>query len=327
MKKKTFRAAAYTLLLTALCTTTLTLTACGDDDGDTTPITPPTTEVSNLTQNMLTGTWKRIHSRGQETENGRVTDTWDKNVERDNEFFVFYTDGRTVRYDYEDDFRKYVAEAQTTYTLSAGRATFANGTLSNVRIAEYSDNQMVIVYTLRDDDDPNELKQYIDTLRRTSERTDVLDIYDGSTTNPTDLWNPNAPDATNLTKANLQGTWQVTNSKGYTLDNGKVTEPWNKNVERDNDYFVIYPEGNLQLMEFDDDRQAWKIDGQATFSLLDGRATFTSNTLLSLRVLECDGQQMTLQYYTQDAYFSTVQDRYTQTLRRISERTDFLGVK
>ena len=326
MNKKSFLNPSLWLLFAALLCTPLVLTSCGDDDPDT-PVTPPSGETTQLTQAQLTGTWKRIHSRGQETKNGTVTDTWDKDVERKQDYFVFYTDGRAVLYDYKDDYRRWVAEASASYTLQDGRAVFATGSLREVRIVSCSGDEMVIVYTLQDDDDPTELKQYTDTLRRTSQRTDQLDIYDPTSEQLTDLYNPNAPEATTLTAAAMQGTWQVTTNKGYTLNKDKVGDRWNRDARGDNEYFIIYPEGSIKLQTFHYQMQAWKVDGQGTFALQDGRATFQSTYFLNLRILSLSGDQITLHYYTQDPYFSYIQDYYTKTLTRVSERTDFLGVK
>lgn len=327
MNKKSILHPSLWLLLAALLCTPVALPSCGDDDDPATPVTPPSGEDTQLTQDKLTGTWLRIHSRGQETKSGTVTDTWDKDVEREQDYFVFYTDGRAVRYEYEDDYRRWVAEAEAGYTVQNGRAVFTTGTLRQVRIVACSSDEMVIVYTLQDDDDPTELKQYTDTLRRTSQRTDQLDIYDPSTERLTDLYDPDATEATTLTAAAMQGTWQVTQSKGYTLDGGKAGDRWNRDARGDNEYFIVYPEGSVTRMTFDYQHQAWKRDGQATFTLRDGRAAFQSTYFLGLRILALADGQMTLHYYTQDQYFSSIQDRYTKTLSRVSERTDFIGVK
>lgn len=327
MNKKSIFHPSLWLLLAALLCTPLVLTSCGDDDDPSSPVTPPNGEATQLTQAQLTGTWKRIHSRGQETKNGAVSDTWDKNVEAEQGYFVFYTDGRVVRYEYEDDYRRYVAEAEASYAVQDGRAVFTTGTLRQVRIVSCDGDQMVIVYTLQDDDDPTELKQYTDTLRRSSQRTDQLDIYDPSTERLTDLYDPNAPEATTLTAAAMQGTWQVTVNKGYTLAEGSAEDRWNRDARGDNEYFIVYPEGSITRMTFDFQHQAWKRDGQATFTLQDGRATFQSTYFRDLRILALDNGQMTLHYYTLDQYFSSIQDRYTKTLSRVSERTDFIGVK
>lgn len=326
MNKKSILNPSLWLLLAALLCTPLALTSCGDDDPDT-PVTPPSGEATQLTQAQLTGTWKRIHSRGQETKNGTVTDMWDKDIEGQQDYFVFYADGRAVRYDYEINYRRWVAEAEAGYSVQNGRAVFTTGSLREVRIVSCSGDEMVIVYTLQDDDDPTELKQYTDTLHRTSQRTDQLDIYDPSTVQLTDLYDPDATEATTLTAAAMQGTWQVTTNKGYTLYKDKVGDRWNRDARSDNEYFIIYPEGSIKLQTFHYQQQAWRVDGQATFSIQDGRATFQSTYFLNLRILALNGDQITLHYCTQNPYLSYIQDYYTKTLTRVSERTDFIGVK
>ena len=326
MNKKSILNPSLWLLLAALLCTPLALTSCGDDDPDT-PVTPPSGEATQLTQAQLTGTWKRIHSRGQETKNGTVTDMWDKDIEGQQDYFVFYADGRAVRYDYEINYRRWVAEAEAGYSVQNGRAVFTTGSLREVRIVSCSGDEMVIVYTLQDDDDPTELKQYTDTLHRTSQRTDQLDIYDPSTVQLTDLYDPDATEATTLTAAAMQGTWQVTTNKGYTLYKDKVGDRWNRDARSDNEYFIIYPEGSIKLQTFHYQQQAWRVDGQAPFSIQDGRATFQSTYFLNLRILALNGDQITLHYCTQNPYLSYIQDYYTKTLTRVSERTDFIGVK
>lgn len=118
MKKKMMKKFHLLLLLTAMFSLPVTLTSCGDDDDDdNVSITIPTGTATNLTMERVVGTWKRIHSSGKEIKNGRVTKQWDKNVERDQDHFVFYADGRCLLLDYEDDQRLWEVEERASFSI------------------------------------------------------------------------------------------------------------------------------------------------------------------------------------------------------------------
>lgn len=135
MKKKMMKKFHLLLLLAAMFSLPVTLTSCGDDDDDdNVSITIPTGTATNLTMERVVGTWKRIHSSGKEIKNGRVTKQWDKNVERDQDHFVFYADGRCLLLDYEDDQRLWEVEERASFSIQNGCATFQGGTLRDVRI-------------------------------------------------------------------------------------------------------------------------------------------------------------------------------------------------
>lgn len=332
MKKKMMKKFHLLLLLTAMFSLPVTLTSCGDDDDDdNVSITIPTGTATNLTMERVVGTWKRIHSSGKEIKNGRVTKQWDKNVERDQDHFVFYADGRCLLLDYEDDQRLWEVEERASFSIQNGCATFQGGTLRDVRIVSCTDYEMVIVYTIYDDGDPNDVEQYVDTLSLSSHRTDLLGIYDPSTERPGDYWNENAPSATGLTMRDIKGTWLITHSKGQIVEGGKITSTWNRDVTSKQNHFVFYNDGRAVFMEikgdYKDQTPYWTVNGSAMFTLKDGQAIFSDGTLCAMKILSLKGNEMTVHYLRyQDKTFS-VMERHTETLKLTTDNTDFLITK
>lgn len=331
MNYKVMKKSYFLLLLAALFSLPVALTSCGDDDDDNINVIPPTGTATNLTMENVVGTWKRIHSRGTETKNGKVTKRWDKNVEYEQEHFVFYADGRCVLLDYEDDLRLWEIEETASFSIRDGRATFQNGTLRDVRIVSCTDKEMVIVYTIYDDGDPNDVEQYIDTLSLSSHRTDLLGIYDPSTERPGDYWDENAPSAMGLTIKDIKGTWLITHSKGQIVEGGKITSTWNRDVTSKQNHFVFYNDGRAVFMEskVDSKDQApyWTANGSAMFTLKDGQAVFSDGTLCAMKILSIKGDEMTVHYLRyQDKTFSIV-ERHTETLKLTTNNTNFLITK
>lgn len=330
MEKKNKRLPLLPLLLAALLCLPLALASCGDDDDDPTVVPPPSGTATDLTMDKVSGTWLRVHSRGTETENGTVTDTWDQNIEDDQDYFVFYTDGRCLRLDYDDDMRQWEADGQATFAISSGTATFRDGTIAGARIVSCDGTQMVITYTITEAGDTKEVKQYTDTLRLTSRRTDVLSIFDPSTLKPEDLWDDNAPSATGLALEDVKGTWQIVHSKGLELQNGTVSHMWDRDAEADNEYFVFHADGRASLMEPKEENGTatfFESDGEAMFSIQNGQAVFQDGTLRSMRIISCKDGEMTIHYQSDEDKATSTVERHTETLRRLSERTDFLPTK
>lgn len=324
MNKNIMRKTTLALLLAAFAATPVTLASCGDDDDQPTPVVPPSGQANDLTMDRVTGTWARVHSRGTETENGRLEESWDKNVEHDKDCFVFYPDGRVVLMDYDDDQRRWHPDGEARFGIEAGKATFQNGTLRDVRIVSCTDTEMVIVYTVFDDGNPNDVKQYTDKLRKTSQRTDVLDTYNPSQWTENDYWDDNAASATGLTQEDVVGTWQITHSMGKTIAEGKVTDKWNKDVTRENDHFVFHADGRVVLMEPNDNPTLFHADGEAKYTIQNGQAVFTDGTICAMRILSCTPTEMKIHYIEYEDRARLVADCHTETLRLVSRSTSFL---
>ena len=132
---------------------------------------------------------------------------------------------------------------------------------------------------------------------------------------------PSAPDSYKL--SDLTGTWMITHSKGVKETNGSVTDSWDEDVELEFNCIVIGENKTCTFMECSLDEDKWYEDGTATFDMVNGKPVITGGDFSNMAITAYGNGVMTVEYaFKEDGTSRT--KRYTDTMKRISKRTDVL---
>lgn len=132
---------------------------------------------------------------------------------------------------------------------------------------------------------------------------------------------PTTPD--NYKLSDITGTWMITHSKGTKEVNGSVTDSWDKDVELEFNCIVIGENKTYTFMECSIDEDTWHEDGTGTFDIVNGKLVITSGDFSDVAITAYGNSVMTMEYaFKEDATNRT--KRYTDTMKRISKRTDVL---
>lgn len=127
----------------------------------------------------------------------------------------------------------------------------------------------------------------------------------------------------NFKLSDLTGTWMITHSKGTKESNGSVTDSWDEDVELEFNCIVVGEDKTYTFMEGSLDEDIWHEDGTGTFDIVNGKFVATGGDFSDVAITAYNNGVMTVEYASkEDATKRT--KRYTDTMKRISKRTDVL---
>lgn len=269
--------------------------------------TPP----DNYTLSDLTGTWVITHSKGTKEENGNVTTSWDKDVELDFNCIVIGDDKTYAFMESSLDNDIWNEDGTGTFDIVNGKPVVTGGYISEFAITAYGNDVMIIQYAYKEDA-TNRTKRYTDTMKRVSKRTDVLKT---TTNNNPARWET----LPYISAGELVGTWLICNDKHKNETDNVVI---NENVEAEKNYYVIFHD-KLGFIEYSDQSEKWHLDSGEYYNYTVSDGQFC---MPYAHLIEYDGADSAKIFvvYTEDKGSYTNAETHIYTIRRVSEKTDYI---
>lgn len=272
-----------------------------------------TGEVSldNLKLSDLVGTWQIVHSRVSKKVDGAVS-IKDRDVELDFDCFVFSSDKTLCYLENSEDI--WHEDGKSNFDIVDGKFTLTSGDMSVAKIVSYTGNEMVLEYEFGGNSDNK--KHYLDTLKRISQRTDVVKTDD----NPNPARLESIP---YLNSSDLVGTWLITYEKYSRTENDEIVDSRVGNVEDEKNYVVLFADGRYGFIEYSDDSNTWHLDGgeYSTYTIDKGNFSLPGSMLLEYNGTDT---MKVFSVFVEEKGSTTVVKRNIRTLHRVNTETDYI---
>lgn len=271
-----------------------------------TPTTPDSYQLSDLM-----GTWMITHSKGTREENGQVTKSWDEDVELEFNCLVIDNSKRCIFMEGSLDDDVWHEDGVNTFDIVNGKPVITSGDFSDIEIASYGNGMMTLKYAFKDAES-NLIKRYTDTMKRISQRTDVLKT---STNTDPARWET----LPYLNANDLVGTWLITNDKHEDEATDNVID---ENVESEKNYYVIFSD-KLGFIEYSNESNSWHLDSGEyyKYAIKDGKFSMPYSYLM-----EYDGANKAKVFvvYVDEKGSNIDTKPHIYTLQRVSRNTDYI---
>ncbi len=130
------------------------------------------------------------------------------------------------------------------------------------------------------------------------------------------------PSADNLELSDLTGTWLITHSKGSRTEAGSIVKEWDEDTEVEFNCIVIRNVDQRAYIPFmENSGEVWNEEGNGEIDIIDGKLVYKEGDYTYFNLLEYTDNTAVVEYGFEDSNRSK---RYTDTMKRISKRTDVL---
>lgn len=130
------------------------------------------------------------------------------------------------------------------------------------------------------------------------------------------------PSADNLELSDLTGTWVITHSKGNRTEAGSIVKEWDEDTEAEFNCIVIRNVDQRAYISFlENSGKVWNEEGNGEIDIIDGKLVYKEGDYTYFNLLEYKDNTAVVEYGFEDSNRSK---RYTDTMKRISKRTDVL---
>lgn len=134
-----------------------------------------------------------------------------------------------------------------------------------------------------------------------------------------------SPSADNLELSDITGTWLIMHSKGNRTEADSIVKEWNEDTEAEFNCAVIGTDAQgAYIIYMENSGDVWDEDGKGRIDVTDGKLVYKEGDYAYLNMLEYKDGTAVVEYGFEDGNRSK---RYTDTLKRISKRTDVLRTK
>ncbi len=130
------------------------------------------------------------------------------------------------------------------------------------------------------------------------------------------------PSADNLELSDITGTWLITHSKGNRTVSGSIVKEWDEDTEAEFNCAVIGTDAQgayIAYMENSGDE--WHEDGTGRIDVTDGKLVYKEGDYAYFNILDYKDGTAIVEYGFEG---DNASKRYTDTMKRISKRTDVL---
>lgn len=131
-----------------------------------------------------------------------------------------------------------------------------------------------------------------------------------------------SPSADNLELSDIIGTWVIIHSKGNRTEAGSIVKEWDEDTEAEFNCAVIGTDAQgAYIIYMENSGDVWDEDGTGRIDVTDGKLVYKEGDYAYLNMLEYKDGTAVVEYGFEDGNRSK---RYTDTVKRISKRTDVL---